>query len=361
MARVDIIMPVRNGERFLAETLTALQAQTFKDWRLLAIEHASVDSTPEILAAWRSRDPRIEILPFPKERSLSDALNWGLDKADCEFAVRQDADDLSKPERIATLVEAFDAEPDKAFLGSHGDIIDQDGRKIAEMDVALGDDAIRAVCLFGGIACHPSVAFRMSSLREVGARYGAYFLDADPRDHNYFVPRLAEDYFLFGQLALLRPGRNLTQNLFQYREHGGNISKAKVADTIRAAARASCCLGRAFSAIYGLPPVRPLPFVNHCDMLLDLHGGWDFRDDFRILAEALTRAFKPSAGLVRELSFRSCLKDRRRLPMAMSFALHAQRHGMRQSEKNSIKTWLLRGLRDYPIETIVDPVAELDA
>ena len=259
MARVDIIMPVRNGERFLRETLATLQAQTFQDWRLLAIEHASTDATPEILAEWRRRDPRIEILPFARERSLSEALNFGLDAADCAFAVRQDADDLSKPERIATLVDAFEAAPDVAFFGSHGDIIDQDGRKIAEMDVPLGDDAIRAVCLFGGIACHPSVAFRMSCLREVGARYGEYFLDADPRDRDHVVPRLAEDYFLFGQLALLRPGRNLPQNLFQYREHGGNISKAKVADTMRAATRASACLGRAFSAIHGTAPVRPLP------------------------------------------------------------------------------------------------------
>ena len=47
--------------------------------------------------------------------------------------------------------------------------------------------------------------------------------------------------------------------------------------------------------------------------------------------------------------------------MALGFAMHAQRHGMRSSEKNSVKTWLLRGLRDYPIERIADPVAELDA
>lgn len=358
MARVDIVMPVRNGERFLQDALDSLQCQTFSDWRLLALDHASTDSTPAILARAASLDSRVQVFDVSMKRSLSDVLNFGLANADCEFLLRQDADDLSRPHRIETLVKAFETDPEVAFLGSHGDVIDETGAKIGEMDVPLGRDAVRAVCLFGGIACHPSVGFRLSALHDLGARYGSSFVGSDAGDSSFVVPGLAEDYFLFGQIALLRPCRNLPDNLFQYRQHGTNFSRVKVGDTVRAAAKASLRLAKAFSDIHGSAPLDPLPFANHSDMLLDIVGRFDFSDEFARIAAALRKAYGSSTCLERELSFRGCLQDRRGLPMGVRFAAHVLRHNARSSERNTVKTWLLRNVRHYPIEQVREPAAE---
>ena len=47
--RVSIGVPVRNGERFLAEALDSLLAQTFTDFELLISDNSSSDQTEVIV------------------------------------------------------------------------------------------------------------------------------------------------------------------------------------------------------------------------------------------------------------------------------------------------------------------------
>ena len=57
--RVSIGVPVYNGDRFLAETLDAILAQTFADFEVVIVDNASTDRTAEIGQAYAARDPRI--------------------------------------------------------------------------------------------------------------------------------------------------------------------------------------------------------------------------------------------------------------------------------------------------------------
>lgn len=46
--RVNIGLPVYNGERYLAEALTSLLAQTYREFELIICDNASTDRTEEI-------------------------------------------------------------------------------------------------------------------------------------------------------------------------------------------------------------------------------------------------------------------------------------------------------------------------
>lgn len=53
--RVDILLATYNGERFLAEQLDSIIAQTHQNWRILARDDGSSDGTVAMLRAYRGR------------------------------------------------------------------------------------------------------------------------------------------------------------------------------------------------------------------------------------------------------------------------------------------------------------------
>lgn len=75
--RISILLPIYNEERYLAECLDSILAQTYPDWELLAIDDQSTDSTPQILAAYQQRDARIRPLRNP-EKGVIPALRLAL-------------------------------------------------------------------------------------------------------------------------------------------------------------------------------------------------------------------------------------------------------------------------------------------
>jgi glycosyltransferase involved in cell wall biosynthesis len=106
--RISILLPVWNGQEFLAESIDSLLAQTFKDFELLVIDDGSTDATPEILR--RYADPRLRILPL-NHAGIVVALNHGLAEARAEWVARHDADDISEPRRLELQWQAVSQWP----------------------------------------------------------------------------------------------------------------------------------------------------------------------------------------------------------------------------------------------------------
>jgi len=77
---LSLMMPAYNEEEILPialkEAVDALEAQV-KDWELLVVDDGSTDRTPEILAEWAGRDPRIRIVTNSPNRGYSQALIRG--------------------------------------------------------------------------------------------------------------------------------------------------------------------------------------------------------------------------------------------------------------------------------------------
>ncbi len=57
--RVSIGLPVFNGERFVAEAIDSILAQTFTDFELIVSDNASTDRTEEICRQYAEKDERI--------------------------------------------------------------------------------------------------------------------------------------------------------------------------------------------------------------------------------------------------------------------------------------------------------------
>ena len=89
---ISIILPVYNVEKYLAKSIQSVLNQTFTRFELLVIIDGSPDNSKQIAEEFAARDKRIKI--FEKENGgLSDARNYGLERALGKYIYFMDSDD----------------------------------------------------------------------------------------------------------------------------------------------------------------------------------------------------------------------------------------------------------------------------
>ena len=107
--KVSVVMSVYNGERYLREAVDSILGQTFGAFEFVIVDDASTDETPLILSGYT--DPRIVFLRNDENLGLTRSLNVGLKMACGEYIARQDADDISLPNRLERQVGLLDEQP----------------------------------------------------------------------------------------------------------------------------------------------------------------------------------------------------------------------------------------------------------
>lgn len=91
--KVSVIVPVYNVEKYLRKCLGSLVSQTLQDIEIIVVNDGSGDHSQEIIDEFSEKYPE-KIRNFTKENGgLSDARNYGLDRATGEFIGFVDSDD----------------------------------------------------------------------------------------------------------------------------------------------------------------------------------------------------------------------------------------------------------------------------
>ncbi len=109
---ISIIVPVYNAEAHVAECLSSIQSQTFKDWECICVDDGSTDESPSIVEQFALNDPRFRLIQ-QKNGGPGVARNTGLESAKGESFTFVDADDLVHPEmlkRLLGLVKTYGAD-----------------------------------------------------------------------------------------------------------------------------------------------------------------------------------------------------------------------------------------------------------
>jgi glycosyltransferase involved in cell wall biosynthesis len=100
---VSCIVPVYNGERFLAEALDSVLGQGVADLEIVAVDDGSIDGTAEILSSYGDR---LRVVRQPRA-GVAAARNRGLAEATGELIAFQDCDDLWAPGKLERQLACF--------------------------------------------------------------------------------------------------------------------------------------------------------------------------------------------------------------------------------------------------------------
>lgn len=112
---VSIVMPFLDGERFMAEAVDSVLAQTHPAWELLLVDDGSSDGSPELALRFARAHPgRIRYLEHPgrANRGTSASRNLGIRHANGSSVAFLDCDDVWLPHKLASQLEVFQAHPE---------------------------------------------------------------------------------------------------------------------------------------------------------------------------------------------------------------------------------------------------------
>lgn len=99
---VSVIMPCYNTERFLAQAMDSVLAQTLANIEVVAVNDGSTDSTLSMLEDYAAKDPRIKIITGPNG-GYGVAMNKGLDAATGRYIAILEPDDWYEPAMLQKL------------------------------------------------------------------------------------------------------------------------------------------------------------------------------------------------------------------------------------------------------------------
>ncbi|HVA45528.1 MAG TPA: glycosyltransferase [Pirellulales bacterium] len=206
---VSVVMPVFNGQAFLAQAVESVLAQTYQPIELIAVDDGSTDASADILAGFGSR---IRVIRQPNA-GVSAARNAGIEQARGELIAFLDQDDWWQPEKVARQVELFQTDDRIGLVHTAVACYDEAlQREVGPQDPTARPEDMVGDCheslLLGNPLVNSSAIVRRSALDGVGG------LDLQIRGNT------VQDYDLWLRMARRYRFAYLPDRLTVFRLHG---------------------------------------------------------------------------------------------------------------------------------------------
>lgn len=202
---ISCIVPVYNGERFLAEAINSILAQSYRPIEILVSDDGSTDNTPEVAARYGDT---VRCLRQANAGPAA-ARNHGLRQAQGEFIALLDADDIWLPKKLESQMAQFQSRPDLDLCVTHFQNFWTTG--MAEEQERVGNHALLKP--WPGYAV-PTMLVR----RSVFAKVGPFDESVSHGENTEWFLRAAEHDVVIELLPDVLVRRRLYQNNFTRRD-----------------------------------------------------------------------------------------------------------------------------------------------
>jgi glycosyltransferase involved in cell wall biosynthesis len=229
--KVSVVLPVYNGENFLAAAIDSILAQDFTDFELVIADNASTDHTAEICQRYANVDARVRYERNQHNIGMTGNFNKVIALARGEYIKIATHDDIIAPDFLQACVAVLDQCPDIILCYTDSKCIDASGqvipaRKGTAASWFMNSPALpemsspKAWVRFYGHTCKARTwtqefgLIRRDILGKAG-KWGAFY---------------ANDKVLVANLALLGRFHTIERPLFFYRRHQGqsiNLGRTK--------------------------------------------------------------------------------------------------------------------------------------
>lgn len=206
---ISVVLVVRNVERFLAESIESILAQTFRNFEFVIVDFGSTDKSKSIISGYAVKDSRIKFHEIP-DCGLAQARNAGCSLTHGRYIALMDADDVSLPERLRWEVEFMEEHPKVGVVGGAVVWVDAAGTSLVTWGYPLENAELQTALLEYCPLWQPSVLMRREAFALVGG-YRTSFAQA-------------EDYDLWLRISEHFQVANLKQVVLKYRIHPHQVS-----------------------------------------------------------------------------------------------------------------------------------------
>jgi glycosyltransferase involved in cell wall biosynthesis len=171
MAKVSIIIPVYNGEKYLYATVESLLKQTVADLEVIIVNDGSTDETEKVIHDLQQSDDRVKYIT-KTNTGVSDSRNAGLRIANGEFVVFFDADDIAEAFYLEDRLTFLQANTEYGICGSSLKFINETDQVVYadKYTTAPGEDILEEILMYNPqiAACPSNLMFRKSILTDHG-------------------------------------------------------------------------------------------------------------------------------------------------------------------------------------------------
>lgn len=198
--KISVVMCTYNTEKFLAEAIESVLAQTYHDFEFIIWDDGSTDNTKEVVE--RYNDSRIKYF-YHVNTGLGMALRLACAEAKGEYIARMDSDDISLPERFAQETAFLDQHPEYVLVSSAVYDIDGNGKLLGRVFPCSDDRVLRGVLSYpASMISHPMVMMRRNAYERAGG---------------YIPIRKSQDMLFWSRMAKQGKFYNIPTPLGKYR------------------------------------------------------------------------------------------------------------------------------------------------
>ena len=108
MAKISIIVPVYNVEKYLTKCLQSLVNQTFRDIEIICVNDGSADNSLAVLNDFACSDSRVKVITQDNS-GVSSARNRGITESTAQYLMFLDGDDYYTPHACELAYEKIEA------------------------------------------------------------------------------------------------------------------------------------------------------------------------------------------------------------------------------------------------------------
>lgn len=168
---ITVLMPVKNGEKYIKEAIDSILKQSFTDFELLIMNDGSTDRTVEIIQSYT--DPRIFLKDI--ESGLVENLNRGLQLSRGNYIARMDADDIMHSERLRIQIKRMKKNPEITVCGTWAKRFCDAGNSMSPVHAGyeIVENPVLELLKYN-MMLHPSVMIKKSFLHQENICYADY-------------------------------------------------------------------------------------------------------------------------------------------------------------------------------------------
>jgi glycosyltransferase involved in cell wall biosynthesis len=215
MPKVSFVLAVRDGEKFIQNTVSSILKQTYKNWELIIINDHSVDQTKLIVNKIAESNKQIKIFDLVDGEGVACARNFGNKKASGDILLPCDADDPIFPNRAEVSVFELSKQKVDIFYANLERYYLDTGNRASRHFQPYDAELLHYI----NYIAHGSTAY----YKYVTEKIGGYDPEIKIGEDYDFWLKAQETGFKFGYKKI---------NLAQYTMHSGQSTTANSAENI---------------------------------------------------------------------------------------------------------------------------------